>query len=78
MIQTPNNILRFKLHSLILIAIFSYVAIGQENEVNIPFRLTSSNNISVQAVLNDKDTVKLMFHTAANSVTLTEDAVKNL
>ncbi|MBX7174493.1 MAG: aspartyl protease family protein [Pyrinomonadaceae bacterium] len=78
MIQTPNNILRFKLHSLILIAIFSYFAIGQENEINIPFRLTSANNISVQAVLNDKDTVNLMFHTAANSVTLTEDAVKKL
>jgi len=40
----------------------------------IPFELTAFNNISVSAVLNGRDTVHIMFHTAENSVTLTEDA----
>ena len=44
----------------------------------IPFQLTDYNNISVQAVLNDKDTVNLMFHTAANAITLTEVAIQKL
>lgn len=44
----------------------------------IPFRLTEYNNMSVQAVLNGKDTVNLMFHTAAGYVTVTEEAVKKL
>lgn len=42
----------------------------------IPFRLTDYNNIAVQAILNGQDTVSLMFHTAANFLTLTEDGVK--
>ncbi len=45
---------------------------------SIPFTLTSYNNIAIQAILNKTDTVQLMFHTAANDVTLTEDAVKKL
>ncbi|GAB5550784.1 MAG: hypothetical protein Sapg2KO_03750 [Saprospiraceae bacterium] len=36
----------------------------------IPFRLTSYNNMVVKAVLNQVDTLDLMFHTAANTVTL--------
>ena len=46
--------------------------------LTIPFQLTSHNNISIQAVLNQTDTVDLMFHTAASSVTLTTTAIKNL
>lgn len=44
----------------------------------IPFHLTEYNNLSVKAVLNNADTVQLMFHTAANAVTITEEAVKKL
>ena len=47
-------------------------------ETVIPFELTPANNIAVKATLNKKDTVTLMFHTAANSLTLTEDAVKKM
>jgi len=36
----------------------------------IPFELTEHNNISIQAVVNGTDTVNLMFHTAANDVSL--------
>lgn len=44
----------------------------------IPFRLTAYNNIAVEAILNKTDTVHLMFHTAANDVTLTEEAARQL
>lgn len=50
--------------------------IASKNQVDIPFILTDYNNIVVKAVLNFSDTVNLMFHTAANAVTLTEDAIK--
>lgn len=44
----------------------------------IPFTLTTANNLSVNAILNRQDTVHLMFHTAANAVALTEEAVKTV
>ena len=51
---------------------------GQNADFAIPFKLTEHNNLSVQAILNQRDTVNLMFHTAASSMTLTEEAVKKL
>jgi hypothetical protein len=56
----------------------SKIAIAQTSQTVIPFQLTSYNNISIRAILNEKDTVQLMFHTAANAVTLTETATKKL
>lgn len=41
----------------------------------IPFKLTAHNNLSIKGILNQKDTVDLMFHLAASSVTLTEEAI---
>ncbi|MBD2699039.1 aspartyl protease family protein [Spirosoma sp. BT702] len=49
-----------------------------ETKYTIPFQLTEYNNISVQAKLNQKDTINLMFHTAANAVSLTEEGVKKI
>lgn len=46
--------------------------------VQIPFELTSYNNIAIKAVLNKQDTLKLMFHLAASSVTLTEEALQKI
>ncbi len=48
------------------------------NKDTIPFKLTAHNNISIQAVLNQVDTLNLMFHTAANGVTLIKKATENL
>lgn len=45
---------------------------------SIPFKLTEHNNISVQAIINSVDTVNLMLHSAANDVTVTAEATKNL
>lgn len=44
----------------------------------IPFRLTSYNNMVVKAVLNQADTLDMMFHTAASSVTVTTAVVPEL
>lgn len=41
----------------------------------IPFVLTEFNNIYIQTILNQIDTVKLMFHTDATGVYLTKKAV---
>ncbi len=44
----------------------------------IPFTLTASNNIAVPVTVNQGDDLILMFHTAVDSVTVTEDALKKL
>ena len=53
-------------------------AFNPNRQYTIPFLLTSYNNLRVQAVLNNTDTVQLMFHTASSSVTLTEAAIKKI
>ena len=45
-------------------------------EVDIPFTLTAQNNIVIPAMLNGRDALNLMLHTAVNEVALTEDAVR--
>ncbi|MBB2144841.1 hypothetical protein GM921_05055 [Pedobacter sp. LMG 31464] len=47
-------------------------------QTKIPFELTDYNNLKIKAIINQKDTVNLMFHTAANSLTLTEEATKKI
>lgn len=44
----------------------------------IPFVLTEANNIIIQTILNKKDTLDLMFHTAQSTISLTEEAVKKI
>jgi len=48
------------------------------SQTKIPFELTPYNNLKIKAIINQKDTVNLMFHTAANSLTLTEEATKKM
>lgn len=69
-----------KLSSYILFILvgLSLSTTAQEKTYTIPFQLTDYNNLSIQAILNQKDTVNLMFHTAASSLTLTEEALKNI
>lgn len=44
----------------------------------IPFKLTAHNNLSIEAILNDTDTLNFMLHTAANSMTVISDAAERL
>lgn len=69
---------KIKIYALLVLIPFFQTAWGQEQEFVIQFQLTEQNNISVKAILNGKDTVNLMFHTAASSVTLIEDATKRM
>jgi len=62
---------------IFLLTLFSLSTFAQQ-KTTIPFHLTDYNNLSIKAVLNQKDTVQLMFHTAANAVTLTEEALKKV
>jgi hypothetical protein len=56
----------------------SQTLVAQKNKTVIPFQLTSYNNISIKAILNQKDTLQLMLHTGATNVTLIESSVKRL
>ena len=44
----------------------------------IPFILTDANNIIIQTILNEVDTLNLMFHTAQGNVSLTEKAIAKI
>jgi hypothetical protein len=63
---------------LSLLLSFHVAIYAQGKPIVIPFELTKHNVISVPAVLNGKDTVHLMFHTAASSMTLVEESIKKL
>ncbi len=72
---------------LLFLLLIPFIGIGQNKNYNISgesktdtisFTLTEHNNISIKAFLNQKDTVTLMFHTAANSISLTEKATERL
>lgn len=68
---------------ILLLTVMCQIAFAQqktksEKDTTIPFELTGYNNLSVQAVLNQKDTVHLMFHTAASSMTVTAEAAQKL
>lgn len=45
---------------------------------SIHFELTTHNNLSIEAVLNGTDTLNLMLHTAANSMTVISEAADRL
>ncbi|UKT62294.1 aspartyl protease family protein [Pedobacter mucosus] len=63
--------------SLMIIASASLLA-QSASSYKIPFILTAQNNILIKATLNGKDTVSLMFHTAASSLTLTHEAIEKM
>jgi hypothetical protein len=63
---------------LSLLLSFHVATHAQEKPIVIPFEITKYNNLSVPVLLNQKDSVHLMLHTAASSVNLIEESVKKL
>ena len=68
-----------KLFTYLFFTLVTFGGISQtKNNANLlgsfPFTFTPKNNIAVQAILNKKDTVSLMLHTAAESITLIKDS----
>lgn len=62
----------FSFSILVLASAFSF---GQDS---IPFHLTDHNNLSIETILNNEDTIHLMFHTAVSGLSLTKEATENL
>ncbi len=51
---------------------------GSDTLAIIPFTLNQASNIVVETVLNDRDTLRLMFHTASSGITLTKNATTTI
>jgi len=65
--------------NIVFTVIFNFSALAQSSgDFKVPFTLTTQNNIIINATLNAQDTVSLMFHTAANSLTLTKEAIEKM
>lgn len=63
----------------ITVLFFCFIASrASAQTVQFSFELTGYNNIAIKTVVNKKDTIKLMFHLAASSVTLTEEALQKI
>jgi hypothetical protein len=45
---------------------------------SIPFEITQANNIAVKSIINNSDTVDLMFHTAVNSISIIEASIDKI
>jgi hypothetical protein len=78
-ISTPIKPI-YSAYALILLFFFIQDSRGQstKTDFSITFILTTQNNIAIKAMINGQDTVTLMFHTAANALTLTEEAINKM
>ncbi|MFT3933771.1 MAG: hypothetical protein QM726_09170 [Chitinophagaceae bacterium] len=56
----------------------SLTRLANDKKYVIPFQLTEHNNWSVAVVINNKDSLHLMLHTAVSDVNLTTEAVKHM
>lgn len=69
-------------HVLLLVQFIPLLGQSQEtknmNPDTIRFLLTKHNNIAVESILNEEDTIYLMFHTDVKSVSLTPDQTQLL
>lgn len=70
-ILSPNFIL------LLLLSAATHHLVAQDSDT-IPFILTEHNNILVEAIVNDIDTLQLMLHTAVNDVSIIESTSKKM
>ncbi len=71
-----------KTYKFLLFSLFFSLNLMEKCEENnsdtkaIPFVLTDHNNISITTLINEKDTLNLMLHTGAESVSLIQEALK--
>jgi hypothetical protein len=59
-----------------LLFLIQVLANGQSKSDTIAFVLNKQNNICIKAKVDQSDTLLLMFHTSANDITLTREAIK--
>ncbi len=63
---------------LVLSTSVSSLQAQERHTDTIPFSLTEHNNIAITCLLNDTDSLQLMFHLAASAVSLTTEATPRL
>ena len=69
----------FALLLVVQISIAQEALTSSENRPDtIPLALTEHNNIAIEAILNEVDTLTLMLHTAVNDVSLTTEATNRM
>jgi len=49
-----------------------------QESTTIPFKLSEHNNIIIEGIFNGQDTADLMFHTAANDISIITEAAENM
>ncbi|MCD2423288.1 aspartyl protease family protein [Niabella pedocola] len=71
--------MRFIKTTLLAPALLFLLAAGaQEQTLRFPFQLTAQNNLSVPVLINGADSLFLMFHLAADAVTLTAETTRKI
>lgn len=69
----------FALLTLVQVSIAQVATTAPVPETDtISFTLTEHNNIAIQAIINEIDTLTLMLHTAINEVSLTKEATASM
>ena len=83
--KNPCMVLMMKIRFfsfLVIVSVFSSCESNSPTKhnaaVKIPFEVTSHNNMKVKVVLNNQDTLNLMFHTGAGDVSLTKKAAETV
>lgn len=66
--------MKFRYSSFILL--ISLQIFAQKKLEKIPFELTEFNNIRIQSIINQKDTIYIMFDSGATDFYLTKEAIK--
>ena len=59
----------------LLLFLSSNYAICQRKSETIPFFINKQSNICIKALINDRDSVVLMFHSASNGLTLLKEVI---
>ena len=77
-LQISYTMPKLFLFACLTFLITSLTAQKESHTDTIPFLLSPHNNIIIQSVVNEKDSVDLMFHTASDLMTLTEEATAKM
>ena len=62
---------------LVFIHVLACISFAQSQDT-IAFRLTPQNNLVVQTILNEKDTLNMMLHTGVSDISITEETARRV
>ena len=70
--------MRLSILNTLFLVLFGSAVFCQVELDTIPFTLNESNNIIIEAVVNESDTLAFMFHTGVNSMSLTPEVSERI